>query len=125
VTEVTVTFTWKIHTYFALKRLFFHKIFIFNTLLPNLGKTLYISVVKFPASTSQHMTKTLFKFAVICKMASMWCIPYKDKRVAVGGCQICLTHAQAGVRLGIVVKEKDVFGVSVRTNCMHALSQFV
>jgi hypothetical protein len=28
----------------------------------------------------------------------------------------CLTCAQAGVRWGIVVKEKDVFHVSVRTN---------
>jgi hypothetical protein len=61
--------------------------------------------------------------------------------VAVGRCQIwavsrmgknsphnfcdCLTCAQAGVRPGIVVKEKDVFRVSVRTNCTDALSQFV
>jgi hypothetical protein len=61
--------------------------------------------------------------------------------MAVGGCQIwavsrtgnkgpshffdCHTCAQAGVRLGIVVKEKDVFHVSVRTNCTDALSQFV
>jgi hypothetical protein len=29
----------------------------------------------------------------------------------------CLTCAQAGVRPGIVVKEKDVFRVSVRRNC--------
>jgi hypothetical protein len=37
----------------------------------------------------------------------------------------CFTCAQAGVRLGIVVKEKDVFHVSVRTNCTDALSWFV
>jgi hypothetical protein len=35
-----------------------------------------------------------------------------------------LTCAQAGVRPGIVVKEKDVFHVSVRTNCADALSRF-
>jgi hypothetical protein len=29
----------------------------------------------------------------------------------------CLTRGQAGVRPGIVVKEKDVFHVSVRTDC--------
>jgi hypothetical protein len=40
-------------------------------------------------------------------------------RVADLGC------AQPGVRPGIVVKEKDVFHVSVRTNCTHALSKFV
>jgi hypothetical protein len=37
----------------------------------------------------------------------------------------CLTCAQAGVRLGIVVKEKDVFRVSVRTKSTDALPQFV
>jgi hypothetical protein len=61
--------------------------------------------------------------------------------VVVGGCQIfavsgmgkespphfCyyLTSLQAGMRPGIVVKEKDVFHVSVRTNSTDALSQFV
>jgi hypothetical protein len=60
--------------------------------------------------------------------------------MSVGGCQIwavsrmgkngpfhfweCLTCVQAGVRLGIVVKEKDVFRVSVKTNSTDALSQF-
>jgi hypothetical protein len=37
----------------------------------------------------------------------------------------CLTCAEVCVRPGIVVKEKDVFNVSVRTNCTDALSQFV
>jgi hypothetical protein len=37
---------------------------------------------------------------------------------------VYLTCEQAGVRPGIVVKEKDVFHVSVRTNCTDALSQF-
>jgi hypothetical protein len=61
--------------------------------------------------------------------------------VVTGGCKIwfemrmgknsslhfcdCLTCAQGGVRPGIVVKEKDVFHVSVRTNCTDALSQCV
>jgi hypothetical protein len=37
----------------------------------------------------------------------------------------CLTCAQAGVRLGIVVKEKDVFRVSFKTTSRDALSHFV
>jgi hypothetical protein len=55
--------------------------------------------------------------------------------VVVEGCQIwavsrtgknsprhdCLTCAQAGVRPGIAVKEKDVIHVSVRMNCTDAL----
>jgi hypothetical protein len=61
--------------------------------------------------------------------------------VAVGGCQVwavsrtgknisshfCdgFTCAQAGVRPGIVMKEKDVFNVSVRKNSTDALLQFV
>jgi hypothetical protein len=61
--------------------------------------------------------------------------------VVVGGCQIwavsrlgkknpphfcqCLVCSHACVRPGIVVKEKDVFHVSVRTNCTEAFSQFV
>jgi hypothetical protein len=36
----------------------------------------------------------------------------------------CLTCAQAGARPGIVVKEKDVFHVSIRMNCTVALLQF-
>jgi hypothetical protein len=40
--------------------------------------------------------------------------------------QICdyFTCAQAGLRSGIVVKEKYVFLVSVRTKCTNTLSQF-
>jgi hypothetical protein len=126
-------------TSFAVMRLFFHKVsVIFNTLLPMLSKTLYTSAVKFPASTSELITQTLFQFAAICKMASMQCIPYRAKQAVVGRCQIwavsgmgknspshfrdCPTYAQAGGRPGIAVKEKDVFHVSVRTNCTDAYS---
>jgi hypothetical protein len=122
-------------------RLFFHKvIIIFNTLFSSLSKTLCTSVVKFPASTSVHTTETLFQFIIMCKMAPTQCILYRSKQVTVGGCQIwavsrmgknspshfcdCLTCAQAGVRLGIVVKEKDVFHVSVTMNSADALWQF-
>jgi hypothetical protein len=61
--------------------------------------------------------------------------------VAVRGCQIwavsrmrkkspshfcdCVTCVQAGVRPGIIMKEKDVFHVLVRTNSVYVLSQFV
>jgi hypothetical protein len=42
---------------FAILWLFIHKVFvIFNTLLPSLSKTLCTSAVKFPASTSEHIT---------------------------------------------------------------------
>jgi hypothetical protein len=39
-----MTFSCMIHTYFALKKLFFHKIFIFNTLLPKISKNVYTKV---------------------------------------------------------------------------------
>jgi hypothetical protein len=56
VIAVTMTFIWKIHTSFAIMRLFFRKVsVIFNTLLPVSSKTLYTNV-KFPASTSEHIT---------------------------------------------------------------------
>jgi hypothetical protein len=142
VIAVTVQFTWTTQTYFEVRRLFLHKVSVtYNRLLPTLSKTLCTSAVKFLVSTSEHMTKTLIQFVVICKMASEYCILYRTIQVVVGGCQIlavrrlgqngpshycdCLTCAQAGVRPGIVVKEKDVFHVSVRTNCTDALSQFV
>jgi hypothetical protein len=40
-------------------------------------------------------------------------------------CSYLTLVLQAGVRPGIVVKEKDVFDVSVRNNFTVALSQFV
>jgi hypothetical protein len=135
-------FTRIIHTYFAITTLFFHKVsFIFNLLMQMLSKTLCTSVVKFPASTSEHIAKTLFQFVVICKMVSTYCILYMAKQVLVRGCQFWavsrmwkkssshfpdfLSCAQAGLRPGIVVKEKDVCHVSVRMNSTGALSQFV
>jgi hypothetical protein len=61
--------------------------------------------------------------------------------VRVGGCQVwavsrmrtyspsrfcdCLKCAQADVRPGIVVKEKDVFHISFRRNSTDALKRFV
>jgi hypothetical protein len=49
--------TWIFLISFAITRLFFHEVFfIFNTLLPTFIKTLYTSVVKFPASTLEHIT---------------------------------------------------------------------
>jgi hypothetical protein len=127
---------------FSILRLFFHKVSVtFNTLLPTFSTTLCTSAVKFPASTSQHITKTSFQFPVTCKMASTQCNLYRAKQVTVGRRQIwavsrtgkndpyhfcyCVTCTQVGVRLGIVVKEKDVFYVSVMTNCVGALSHFL
>jgi hypothetical protein len=137
---IIMKFTWTIHTSFAIMRLFFHKVsVIFNTPLPTLSKTLYISAVKIPASTSEHITRTLFQFVVICKCAFIGhslqgqtggSRKVPDLGFERGGespthfCD-CLTCAQVGVRSGIVVKEKDVFLVSVRTNSRDVLSQFV
>jgi hypothetical protein len=101
--------------------------FIFSTLLSMLSKMLYTSVVKFPASTSEHIMETLFQLTVICKMASTHCILYKAKQAVVRGCQIwamsrmvknslfhfcyCFTCAQACMRQDFVVKEKAIFHV--------------
>jgi hypothetical protein len=44
-------------------RLFFHEFsIIFNTILPALSKTLYVGIVKYSASTSERITKSLFQF---------------------------------------------------------------
>jgi hypothetical protein len=54
-TATTMKFTWMIHISFMIMMLFFHKVsIIFNTFLPVLIKTLYTTVVKFPASTSEN-----------------------------------------------------------------------
>jgi hypothetical protein len=61
VIALTVKFTWMIYISFAIMRLFFHKVFaIFITPLPMLSKVLYAIGVKFSASTSHNITKTLF-----------------------------------------------------------------
>jgi hypothetical protein len=60
VTALTMPFTWMIHTSSVIMRLFFHSSsFIFNTSWPKLSKTLYTTLVKFRASTSEHITKTV------------------------------------------------------------------
>jgi hypothetical protein len=72
VVAITMKYTWMIYSSFAITRLFFHKVtFIVYTLLPTLSETLYTSVVKFPASTLEHIKETFFQFIAICKMASM------------------------------------------------------
>jgi hypothetical protein len=69
---ITVKFTWMIHTSFAIMGLFFHNVSIIcNTLLPTLNKTLYTSVVKFPASTSEHITGGTRKLYTNCNSASV------------------------------------------------------
>jgi hypothetical protein len=66
VTAITMKFTWIIHTSFAIVWLFSHNVHvIFNTTEPILSKVLYTNVVKFPALTLEHITKTLFQFTVI------------------------------------------------------------
>jgi hypothetical protein len=72
---ITIKLARMIQTSLAIMKLSFHKVsVIFNTLWPTLSKTLYTSVVKHPAMTSEHITKTSFQFTVICKMAFTQCI---------------------------------------------------
>jgi hypothetical protein len=130
-----------IHKSFSIMRLFFHSFpSIFNTFLLTLCKTLYTNAVKFPASTSEHVTKT---FSIRCHLQNGIHVlhPFQgqtggSRRVpvwAVSGMGMnspshfcdCLTCAQAGVRPSIVVKEKDVFHFSVRMNSSDVFSQFV
>jgi hypothetical protein len=110
-------FIWMIHTSSAIMGPLFHEAStIFSTLLPVFSKMLYTKVAKFPASTLKHLTKTMFQFAVICKMASIKCILHRAKQVVLKECHIwavsgmgknspthfcnCLSCAQAGMRPG-------------------------
>jgi phage gp46-like protein len=54
----------------------------------------------------------------------IWAVSRMEKNGPSYFCD-CFTCSQAGVRLGIVVKEKDVFHVSVRANYTDVLLQFV
>jgi hypothetical protein len=68
VTAIIMKLTRMCHISFAITILFFHKVsVIFNTLLPTSSQTLYMNVVKFPASTLEHITKTLFQLVVMGK----------------------------------------------------------
>jgi hypothetical protein len=59
------------HTFFAVMRLFFHKVsVIFNTLLSVLSKMLSTRVVKLPVSTSEHITSSTRKLLTNCDNAS-------------------------------------------------------
>jgi hypothetical protein len=50
----------------------------------------------------------------------VWAVSRTGKNIA-SHFRDCITCAQAGVRSGIVVKEKEVFRVSVRMKCTDAL----
>jgi hypothetical protein len=142
VIAITVELAWMIQACFPVMGLYFHKFFvIFNTLLPALDKTLYTNVVKSPASTSERIASRKLCFSSLA--SAKWC-PHSAsvtgpnrwfRRVQDLGYEqdgenspshfcVFLTCSQAGVRPGIVVKEKDVFGVKVSTNSTDALSQF-
>jgi hypothetical protein len=70
VIAVTMKFACVIQSTFAIIRLLFQTVsVIFNTLLPMWSKKPYTDVVKFPASTSEHITETLFQFTVVSKTA--------------------------------------------------------
>jgi hypothetical protein len=56
---------------FSINGIFFDKdSVIFNTVLPTLSKALYTKVAKFHVSTSDYITKALFQFVVVRKIAS-------------------------------------------------------
>jgi hypothetical protein len=118
-----------IHTPFGIMTLFFHKVsVIFNALLPTLSKTLYVQIW----STSQNSV------SVCCHVQNgvhaaqrLHAQTGVSQRAPDVGCkqdgeeQSVPFLRLPDVRLGIVVKEKDVFHVSVMTNCTEVLSQFV
>jgi hypothetical protein len=69
VIAIIMKFTQMIYTSFAVMTLIFHKASVtFNAPVPTLIKILYTNVVKFPTSTSEHITKTSFQFTVISKI---------------------------------------------------------
>jgi hypothetical protein len=116
-------FTWLIHTSFCNYQAILHQ---FEDTLPTLSEMLCTSVVKFPASTSEHIRKIAFNLLSSAKWRpSSACILYRGKQEVPAGCEVWAVsrtgkkvHVCAScVRLGIVVKEKEVFHVSVRKNC--------
>jgi hypothetical protein len=114
--------------------------FIFNTFLPTFIETTY-NCCKIPCL---YFGAHYEDFVSICCYLQN-CVHvvhlYRAQQVVVAECQIravrrmgknspsyfcrCLACAQVGVRPFIVVKEKDVFHVPIRTNFTDALSHFV
>jgi hypothetical protein len=69
-----------IRTSFATEATFLRKLSVsFNTLLPTLNKTLHTTVVKFPASTSDHITSGARKLTN-CDNASAEFVLLKHER---------------------------------------------
>jgi hypothetical protein len=141
VIAITIKSTWMIHTSFAVVRLLFHKDYHFNTLCQHWVRCC-ISVLKNSVPRLQS-TLQKFSFSLLssAKRACMYYILYRAKQMIVGECQIwavsrmgknnrfcfcdCLKCVQVGVRLGNIMKEKDIFYVLVRINSTDTLSQFV
>lgn len=61
---------------------------------------------------------------MIVRRCQIWAVRSMRKNRPSRFCD-CLTGVQGGVRPGIVMKEKDVFCVLVRTDYVDASSQFV
>jgi hypothetical protein len=128
-----------IHAYFTIMKLFFHKVSVICTILmPPPCKTLYTYAIRFPVSTHhKHFVSIRSLLQNGVHVAHL----YKAKQAVDAGCQIwavsrmgrnspphfyhCITCARAAVRSGIVVKEKDVFRVSVSANSTDAMMRFV
>jgi hypothetical protein len=120
VIAITIKITQIVYTYFAIMRLFFHKVsVIFNTCLPTFSTTLYTRLQNSLPQIRNKTRKRNFSSLLPAK-CQIWAFSSLGKTSQFNFCD-CLTCAQAGVRLGIVVKEKDVFHVSVRMNCTDAL----
>jgi hypothetical protein len=58
---------------------------------------------------------------VVVDGCQIWAVSSMGKNRPTHSCD-CVTCAQAGAGLGIVVKEKDVFHVSIRSNSTDMLS---
>jgi hypothetical protein len=104
-----------IHTSLATTRLFSHKVsVIFEKLLPVLSNTTCTSDVKIPClEFGAHNENSV---SVPCHLQDGVYVvhPLQGQRGV-------SRRAKVGVRPVIVVKEKDVFHVSVRMNCADAL----
>jgi hypothetical protein len=133
---IKMKFTRMIHTYFTTMRLFSQKVsVIFNTPLPMSSKTLYTNAAKLRASSREHHDKFV---SVRCHLQNGVHVVHPlqgqtgdSRRAPALGCEqggeeqcipfLRLQHVCASwCEASIVVKEKDVCHVSVRTNSTEA-----
>jgi hypothetical protein len=98
VIAITMTFTWMIHTSFAITKPFFLRVSVlFNTILLTLSKMLYTSAVKSSDWTGDHITSRTRKVETKCDNTSVNSSWPEHERRSFPSPQ-CLTPAYAHVR---------------------------